>query len=548
MCCCQTKLCYIKINAEEQEKFFDEFWFLGNYNLQNYYLKHLLKYKSSKKINACHKHRLLEWEYKFPKPDINEDICLKFFLQLLQVSERRFRTIKEKIVNNEHLNDKRGLYVHFKILTSPLMKLIRKHCDSLPHHKSHYKLERTSLNYFDDSSLNLKKMYILFLDFYAAETGDDNIPLKEKTYINFFNYNINYSFTLPRTDMCDFCYECQLLDTENSEEYKKHVEEYKSYYELKNKYLAEKRALCIEFDFAQNLPLPKLPVNKQYYSRLLWLFAFNVHIFDIYNKENNADKDTSYVYFLLEGFAKKGSNSVINFVLDAILKEFDPQKHDKIFLFSDGCGGQNKNYLFLHFFASLAKKLGVPIEHVFPVVGHSYNQCDRNFGLYSKKKKDLEAIESVEQYSNLIKTSRNPPFKIIQDDEYDILDFEKSFKTLPLQKQKEIKISQKKRLSYKPNGDVFTYNSYDHISIEHKLTLIDFDSIVKEKTNFIGVNKDKIENLKDLVRFLKSENRLLLLNYLDKVSVKEIQQNVVKKKNDLNYWCELIFLIQKHIF
>ena len=184
-----------------------------------------------------------------------------------------------------------------------------------------------------------------------------------------------------------FCYEYELLNQKDSAIYKSHVDDYKSYYKLKNNYLKEERALCVEFDFAQNLPLPKLPVNKQYYSRLLWLFAFNVHVFDIENKEENNDKDTSYIFFLLEGFSKKGSNSVINFVFYTILKEFDPKKHDKIYLFSDGCGGQNKNYLFLQFFASLSKKLGVPIEHIFPVVGHSYNQCDRNFGLYSKKKK-----------------------------------------------------------------------------------------------------------------------------------------------------------------
>ena len=283
--CCSRKLCFMKIEVSEQGKFFKEFWFLGNYNLQNYFLKHLLKYKESKNINPIHKYRLYNWSYFFPMSDVNEKICRQFFLSVLQVSAMRIRTIREKILNNVDLNDKRGRYEHFKILSTPLVKLIRKHCESLPHHKSHYYLERTALNYFDDSSLNHKIMYKLFLDFYSADTGDDNVPLSEKTYINFFNYNINFSFILPRTDMWDFCYGCQLLDNQDSEKYKKHVEEYKSYYTLKKKYLSEKGALCVEFDFAQNLPLPKLPTNKQNYSRLLWLFAFNTHIFDLDNKE-----------------------------------------------------------------------------------------------------------------------------------------------------------------------------------------------------------------------------------------------------------------------
>ena len=201
--CCKRKLCYCKIEIQEQEKFFDEFWFLGNYGLQNYYLKHLLKYRSAEKVNAVRRFRLLIWKYFFPKSDVNEEVCLKFMLSLLQISQKRMTNIQNKIVSNMDLNDKRGKHEHFKILSSPLMKLIRKHCESLPHHQSHYKIKRTSLNYFDDSSLDLRKMYLLFLDFYAADTGDDNIPLSEKTYSNFFNYYINFSFTLPRTDMCD---------------------------------------------------------------------------------------------------------------------------------------------------------------------------------------------------------------------------------------------------------------------------------------------------------------------------------------------------------
>ena len=33
-----------------------------------------------------------------------------------------------------------------------------------------------------------------------------------------------------------------------------------------------KNNLCCEFDYGQNLPLPKLPVSAQFYLRLMWLF------------------------------------------------------------------------------------------------------------------------------------------------------------------------------------------------------------------------------------------------------------------------------------
>ena len=164
------------------------------------------------------------------------------------------------------------------------------------------------------------------------------------------------------------------------------------------------------------------------------------------------------------------------------------------------------------------------------MVGHSYNQCDRNFGLYSKKKKDIESIETVEEYVNLIKNSRDPGFIVVQDNEYEILDYEKNFPTLPLKVQKEIKISQKKRLLYKPNGDVFTFNSYDNVSIKHEFSVPNFDSIVKEKASFVGINKDKVNDVKELIEFLRPENQVLILNYLSKVGVKETKKKTVLKK------------------
>ena len=217
--------------------------------------------------------------------------------------------------------------------------------------------------------------------------ADEEPPISMGTYIIFFKFNMKYAVRRPRSDICNFCYECKINNDLKNEDYINHIKEVENYRKSKKIYLAEKTNLCIEFDFAQNLALPKLIVNAQYYSRLLWLFIFNVHVFNKSGKNlDSNEKDNSYMFFMLEGFAKKGSNTVINFVLFTILREYQPDKHKKIILLSDSCGGQNKNYLFLQFFYSLAEKLGVVIEHMFPVVGHSYNQCDRNFGLYSKKK------------------------------------------------------------------------------------------------------------------------------------------------------------------
>lgn len=83
-----------------------------------------------------------------------------------------------------------------------------------------------------------------------------------------------------------------------------------------------------------------------------------------------------------------------NFLFDSIQRELDISCYDKIYLFSDSCGGQNKNYLILSFLSLLSKKLQLEIQHIYPVRGHSYCSCDRNFGMYGIKKKKVETIEN----------------------------------------------------------------------------------------------------------------------------------------------------------
>ena len=340
-----------------------------------------------------------------------------------------------------------------------------------------------------------------------------------KKHAHFFNYNVNFSFRIPKTDVCNFCFENKKLQIE-SEEFKEHKLLFNSYTEYKKEILSKQDSLIVEFDFAQNLPVPKLPINEQYYSRLLWLNVFNVHVYNSKRTINKNDKDNSYVLFMLEGLAKKGANTVLNFVYNVIMKEFDPRIHKKIVLLSDGCGGQNKNYLFMQFFLSLSKKLSVSIEHVFPVVGHSFNQCDRNFGMCSKIVKKTEIIESVEEYVEIIKNRRTPQFIIVTDSNYKIIDFESCFPDLSLWQQKEIRISKQKRIIYYPDNKVDTHFDYKNDSSEHKILAVDFNKIKKNISAYRGVPKDKIKDVTSLTRYLKPKNKKLILQHFKKVGEK----------------------------
>lgn len=121
-------------------------------------------------------------------------------------------------------------------------------------------------------------------------------------HITSFN-ELNFSFKLPRTDVCNQCFESEKheVDSEEIAEHKKQIKEYR---ELKKVFLSETNVFCCEFDYAQNLPLPKIPVSDQFYKRKLWLYLFNIHIFS----------SNSFMFSFLEGSVKKGANTVCSFL------------------------------------------------------------------------------------------------------------------------------------------------------------------------------------------------------------------------------------------
>ena len=110
---------------------------------------------------------------------------LKVFFRVLQISEKRLRTLREKVENKRSLSNLSGKYAHKKKLTSTVIEIIFAHCYSLPHNPSHYRRENSTLLYFEDSSLTLTRLYQLFLIFYQTVTGEDKTPISEVCTLNF---------------------------------------------------------------------------------------------------------------------------------------------------------------------------------------------------------------------------------------------------------------------------------------------------------------------------------------------------------------------------
>ena len=91
-----------------------------------------------------------------------------------------------------------------------------------------------------------------------------------------------------------------------------------------------------------------------------------------------------------------------------------PSEVTTLYLYSDGCGGQNKNSNVMDFLFTLLKigKLQ-HIRHYFPVRGHSFLSNDRDFGCTEMKKRKAERVYIPEQWHEVIKSARRKnPFTV----------------------------------------------------------------------------------------------------------------------------------------
>lgn len=204
---CCVRNCFAKITMSEQQHFFNSFWkSAGDYKSQNILLSGLMTLKprvvsSDEDDDDDDQQRSVKWEYSFHSLTKHFSVCQKLLCNLLDIRRSRFASIQKKMLNNESLQDNRGKHQNHVIrLSDELKEIIAEHCSSIPHSKSHYFKGKSGLLCFNDPELSIGKLYLLFIKYYTAKTGDSNPPIKESTYAKYFNHNLKYTFSKSLID------------------------------------------------------------------------------------------------------------------------------------------------------------------------------------------------------------------------------------------------------------------------------------------------------------------------------------------------------------
>lgn len=225
-------------------------------------------------------------------------------------------------------------------------------------------------------------------------------------YYRYFTQNFNLSFGYPRTDTCGTCDVLHIqIEAASTEEEKRRLTLQKELHLRKAQIfyddLTEKSELAkidpsvetICFDYQQNLPVPVLTTGDIFYARQIWVFNQLFH---------SCSNNKSVNYMFDETVGKKGCIETVSFLWHFINK-YISETVTTLHIFTDNCGGQNKNAVMVHFLSVLVKNSRfLKIIHHFPEPGHSFLPCDRDFGLIEKKKRKKEILYLPEEWYSLV--------------------------------------------------------------------------------------------------------------------------------------------------
>lgn len=231
--------------------------------------------------------------------------------------------------------------------------------------------------------------------------------LSEWKFRDIFNTKFNLGFHPKKVDTCRTCDRFQVLlqsESPNSvkrEEIMKQKEYHLQLVDSMNQNfrdainIARDEISCVEiftFDLQRGLELPSITTSEAFYRRQLW--CYNLCIFDEKRK-------CGYMYFWNETIASRGAQEISS----CLFKHFTnnvSSNTKKIILYSDACSRPSSTL--------------ESIEQRFFVSGHSFNSCDRCFGVIERQKKVTEMIFVPQHWINIIFQAKKtePTFKVIE--------------------------------------------------------------------------------------------------------------------------------------
>lgn len=514
-CKCK-KRCPLNISNDKRREFFTNFYNLKSYNLQIGFLAASVKEvdikRKRKKDSEKKQHSRIYCLGEF-------EVCKDFFMKTLQITSKRIHTAIKKFVQG-NLKDGRGTKSGGKNRTSQVaFDNVIEHIKQFPRYKSHYCRSVTD-SLFLMPDLTEAKMYELYC-------SEERPFVSFATYKKIFYENFNLRRKRPSKDTCNVCdrFAAQ-IKMEQAEELKGKLrddqEKHLELAEMARSYLKQdmQRARdetlveTITYDMQKTLPLPNIPTNLVFYKRQLWVYNEGIH---------SGTSDKGYCFLWKEGDAGRGAQEVGS-CIKKYLEAYAPKDIEELILWSDSCGGQNRNIKIVLMLKSiLAQHSSLKIIYMkYLISGHSFLPNDSDFGDIESALKYQPRIYTPDDYKSIMQTCRKKNKLIVhnmqREDFFGVEELQRNITNRTIDKDKKkvswlktriIKLEKKKLFSifFKEEFDEDT--SYSEVFINKSLrgrTPYNFTSdLTLLWPNGKEISNMKLKDIKDLLPYIPKD-------------------------------------------
>lgn len=403
--------CFDRVGREGIRAIFEAFWALGDYELQNAYIQKLVKTVPIKRKRTLAEvsRRSHTFLYSVMINGASHSVCKRGFASMHGLSLSRVESASKKMtLTGTLIADKRGRRVPQNKIVGMQADRVREHIKLLPAMSCHYSRFKAPHRRYLDSSLTIKKLYDSYVEWMEKEHSNEPF-VTFSYYSDVFTKEFNICFAPPDSDTCTTCDTLNAAiknDAENLEKVAEHqmnlqahkaeADEAQNLMKIwKNNDDDDVRAVAV--DLQQTLPTPRLSAGISYYKRKMW--TYNLCIFNL-----KTEKSTMYVWN--ESVAKRGSVEIASCLKDWVFREYARCAFEKLVVFSDNCGGQNKNInMVLNYLHELHCGRIQDIKHIFLVPGHTFMGCDRSFGLIEKRLKRHGNVVLPRDYCSVMKSA-----------------------------------------------------------------------------------------------------------------------------------------------
>lgn len=402
--------CSSKFDEDLRKKICSEFWKLDYCRQKEFIIKYVVNEptKTRRIRSGSGTKKNYSRVYFFQKEDEKVRVCKSFFLMTLAIShgpvEKALAGVNDVGIFTQI--DQRGKKEPSNKTSPDVLQNIKAHIESFPSVESHYCRKTTKRQYLDPR-LSIRKMYALYLEDAKERekaTGVKVPVVEEITYRRYFCKNYNLSFFNPKKDQCVICKNYDNTENQDQnmvEEYAAHIERKKQAYRAKeaDKLRAgkDKSFLSATFDLQSVLQVPSSDVSPMYYSRKL--SVYNLCIYEV------AEPNKAFCFLWSELNGKKGSCEIGTALFQWISQI--PSHIKEISLYSDTCGGQNRNQYIAALFMYVVQNTHLEsIEHKFMESGHSYLEADSMHSAIEVAKENV-SVYSVNDWVNIMIMARS---------------------------------------------------------------------------------------------------------------------------------------------